>query len=136
MQYTNEFKGEFRQEPPSVQLPDLTDFINFQPPSTTDPFPSQKNQTQFKFTEITMENTAPPLKKPSTNNNSNNNNVFVFDVPKPRPTKQQQQQEQQPFRSGIGSSEANAVVNPNWDEDLKGAFPHFNRNKLQHNFKK
>ena len=122
MQFTNEFNGEFNMEPPSVQLPDLMDFITVEQPSNTNPPPSNNNPTQFKFTEITMENTAPQIKKPSTNNNNNNNNVFIIDVPKPKPNHHyhQQQQPHQPFvGGGFGSGGMNPVINANFEEATK-----------------
>ena len=127
MQFTNEFNGDFRMnEPPSVQLPDLMDFISVEQQSSntnTNPPPSNNKPTQFKFTEMTMENTAPQLKRPNNNNNNNNNNVFIIDVPKPKPNHypnhhQQQQPHQQPFIGGGGFSSdgMNPVIHANFDE--------------------
>ena len=75
MQFTNEFNGDFRMnEPPSVQLPDLMDFISVeQQSSNTNPPQSNNKPTQFQFTEMTMENTAPQIKRPNNHNNKNNN---------------------------------------------------------------
>ena len=90
-------------KPPSVQLPDLMDFISVeQQSSNTNPPQSNNKPTQFQFTEMTMENTASQIKRP--NNHNNNNNVFIIDIPKPKPNHyphhQQQQPHQQPFISG------------------------------------
>ena len=89
-------------KPPSVQLPDLMDFISVEQQSSNPP-QSNNKPTQFQFTEMTMENTASQIKRPN-NNNNNNNNVFIIDVPKPKPNHyphhQQQQPHQQPFISG------------------------------------
>ena len=124
MQFTNEFNGNFRMnEPPSVQLPDLMDFISVeQQSSNTNPPPSNNKPTQFKFTEMAMENTAPQIKKHNNNTNNNNNNVIIIDVPKPKPNHyphhQQQQPHQQPFigSSGFSSDGMNPVIHANFDE--------------------
>ena len=131
MQFTNEFNGDFRMnEPPSVQLPDLMDFISVEQQSSntnTNTPPSNNKPTQFKFTEMTMENTAPQIKRPNHNNNNNNpnnnNNVIIIDVPKPKPNhyplhQQQHQPHQQPFNNsgGFVSEGMNPVIHANFDE--------------------
>ena len=86
--------------------------------------PSSNNKpTQFKFTEMTMENTAPQIKRP--NHNPNNNNVIIIDVPKPKPNHyphhhQQHQPHQQPFNNsgGFVSEGMNPVIHANFDEPI------------------
>ena len=103
-------------KPPSVQLPDLMDFISVEQQSSNPP-QSNNKPTQYQFTEMTMENTAPQIKRPN-----NNNHVFIIDVPKPKPNHyphhQQQQPHQQPFinSSGFSSDGMNPVIHANFDE--------------------